>query len=241
MIKILIVDDQKTVLELLKNYLEKVDGLSIIGTAENGQAAIEKVEQLQPEIVLMDIEMPIIDGLTATKIITEQFAETKVLILSVHDSDVHLNQALQVGAKGYLLKNTPPEELVKAIYSANKNYFQLGPGLLEKYLYRLISSQSTVLEGDRGSTEIETLKGMLEQQARQLESFQRQDLQTKSKSKDKNINALNQQYFLLKRDIYALQYGQDKLKKQIDMVQGFFIFLTVVFAIVASAAFLSSL
>ena len=65
-------------------------------------------------------------GLTATKIISEQFIDTNVLIISVHNEDSYLNTALQVGAKGYLLKNTPSKELINAIYSAYKGYFQLG-------------------------------------------------------------------------------------------------------------------
>jgi DNA-binding NarL/FixJ family response regulator len=154
MIKVLIVDDQKTVQELLKSYLEQAPDLEIVGIASNGQIAIEQVEASRPDVILMDIEMPVIDGLTATKIIAEQFVETKILILSVHDTDTYLNKALQVGAKGYLLKNTPPEELIKAIYSVRKNYFQLGPGLLEKYLYKLASSGSNV-------TELDSLKVMV--------------------------------------------------------------------------------
>jgi DNA-binding NarL/FixJ family response regulator len=230
MIKVLIVDDQKTVQELLKSYLEQAPDLEIVGIASNGQIAIEQVEASRPDVILMDIEMPVIDGLTATKIIAEQFVETKILILSVHDTDTYLNKALQVGAKGYLLKNTPPEELIKAIYSVRKNYFQLGPGLLEKYLYKLASSGSNV-------TELDSLKVMVDQQTKLLDNFQNQSLVYQSK-KEKNANFLNQQYFVLKREIYSLQYGQDKLKKQLDLVQSCFLIFAVVFAIVASVAFL---
>ena len=142
MIKVLVVDDQKTVQEILKSYIEEDPNLEVVGCANNGQEAIDSIEVHHPNIVLMDIEMPILDGLTATKIITEQFIDTYVLIISVHNEDTYLHTALRVGAKGYLLKNTPAKELINAIYSAYKGYFQLGPGLLEKYLYKVSDSQT---------------------------------------------------------------------------------------------------
>ncbi|MCU0538067.1 MAG: response regulator transcription factor, partial [Hydrococcus sp. Prado102] len=150
MIKVLIVDDQTPVQDFLIASLEKESGLEIVGTANNGKIAIQQVAALRPDVVLMDIDMPGIDGLTATKIIAERFVETKVLILSIHEDDTYLNKALQVGAKGYLLKTTAATELINAIYSACKNYFQLGPGLLERYLYKFSQAQSN-------STEVEQL------------------------------------------------------------------------------------
>ena len=141
MIDVLIVDDRITVKEILKSYIEPDPGLNLIGCASNGEEAIELVKIYQPHIVLMDIEMPVMDGLTATRIITEKFIKTSVLIISVHNDDSYLNSALQVGAKGYLKKNTPEKELINAIYSAYKGYFQLGPGFLEQYLRKTSESQ----------------------------------------------------------------------------------------------------
>ena len=132
MISILLVEDQNTILQLLKTYLEQEPDLEVVGVATDGQDALTKMEQLQPDVVLMDIEMPKIDGLNATKIISQRFPQTKVLILSIHDNDRYLKYALEVGAKGYLLKNTPPQELAHTVRAVNKGYFQLGPGLLKK-------------------------------------------------------------------------------------------------------------
>ena len=132
MINILLVEDQNTILQLLKTYLEQEPDLEIVGIATNGQEAINKTGQLAPDVVLMDIEMPKIDGLKATKIISQRFPQTKVLILSIHDSDRYLKDALEVGAKGYLLKNTPPQELANTVRAVHKGYFQLGPGLLKQ-------------------------------------------------------------------------------------------------------------
>jgi DNA-binding NarL/FixJ family response regulator len=136
MITILIVDDQQTIQHFLKTSLEVETDFQIVGLANNGQEAIERVAQLQPNIVIMDINMPIMDGLTATKVISERYNFTKVLIFSLYDDDRSLSNAIEAGAKGYLLKNTHLEEIVLAIRSAYQGYFQLGPGLLERYLYQ---------------------------------------------------------------------------------------------------------
>ena len=142
MIRVLVVEDQNTIRQVLKRYLESEPDLEIVGFAPNGQVAIEKVKEVKPDVVLMDVDMPVMNGLTATKIISERFFGTKVLILTIHDEEKHLNRALQVGARGYLLKNTPSEELVNAIRYVQKGYFQLGPGLIEKYLHKILKLES---------------------------------------------------------------------------------------------------
>ncbi len=133
-IRILIVDDR----HFARTFLEKMligdteSNLKVIGTASDGQQALQQVEFLQPDVVIIDLEMPEMDGITATKIITQKFPNCKVLVFSSYDDINYLNNAFQAGAKGYLLKNTPREELRKAILSVNKGYYQVGPGLLEK-------------------------------------------------------------------------------------------------------------
>lgn len=136
MITILVVDDQRTNQQCLKLYLEAENDFKLVGLANNGQEAIEKVAKLKPHIVIMDINMPVMDGLSATRIITDRYKSTKVLIFSLYDDDESLSNAIEAGAKGYLLKDTPSEEIILAIRSAYQGYFQLGPGLLERYLYR---------------------------------------------------------------------------------------------------------
>ena len=220
MIKVLIVDDQKTVQEVIKSYLEEEKSLEVIGCANNGQQALEIVKNLKPEIVLMDIEMPVLDGLTATKIITEQFVESTVLILSVHDEDAYLNTALQVGAKGYLMKNTPSKELINAIYSAYKGYFQLGPGLLEKYLYKITRSQSNF-------EEIEQLKTIMVKQSQLLESIKNQP-ERESVNHERNIK---NKYIALEQKIYSLNYRLEKANNKLSFIQQFCYFLAMSFLI----------
>ncbi|NES82584.1 MAG: response regulator transcription factor, partial [Moorea sp. SIO2B7] len=134
MIRILLVDDQTLICEVLKIRLEAESDFQVVGQAKNGHIAIEQVEALHPDIVLIDIEMPGIDGLSATQIIRDRFPETEVIILSMHNDKTYLDKALQAGAKGYLIKDCHVEELASAIRSVNNGYSQFAPGLLEKMI-----------------------------------------------------------------------------------------------------------
>ncbi|MEM8672926.1 MAG: response regulator [Cyanobacteria bacterium P01_G01_bin.67] len=134
MIRVLLVDDQKMVRETLKISLEPEADIEVVGTANNGIAAIEQVEALQPHIVIMNMEMPGLDGASATKQITSRYSETKVLIHTSYDSDEYITKSLAMGAKGYLLKNIETQDLAGAIRNIHKGYTQIAPGLLEKLL-----------------------------------------------------------------------------------------------------------
>jgi HlyD family secretion protein len=134
MIRVLLVDDQSTIRRALKLSLASQSEIEIVGDATDGKTAIEVIKKLDPDVALVDIEMPGMDGLTTTKIINQNFSRTKVLILSNHDKQHYIHSALEAGAKGYLLKTTSVLELVNAIHSVNKGYVQLGPGLFEKYM-----------------------------------------------------------------------------------------------------------
>lgn len=134
MIKLLLVDDQGIIREGLRNLLELQTDLEVVGEAENGQLAVEQALILNPDVVLMDVRMPIMDGVAATEKITQQRPETKVLVLTTFDDDDYIARAMQKGAKGYLLKDTPSEEVAVAIRAVHKGYTQMGPGLLEKMM-----------------------------------------------------------------------------------------------------------
>ena len=132
MIRILLVDDQKTVRESLRAWLEPVENFEIVGTASDGYSAIEQVEILKPDIVLIDLEMPVLDGVETTRMICQKFIGVKVIVLSMHDGNKYVSRSLQAGAIGYLLKNTPQEELIEAISFVNLGYSQFAPGLINK-------------------------------------------------------------------------------------------------------------
>lgn len=142
MIGILLVDDQKLIRQGLKALLELDPDIQVLGSASDGQTAIEQAEILRPDIVLLDIRMPGMDGVMATRIICER-TNTKVIVLSGYDDEQYLIDALRAGAKGYLLKNTPAEELIGVIRSVHKGYSQIGPGLLEKITAKIPALPST--------------------------------------------------------------------------------------------------
>ena len=106
--------------------------LGIWNCCENGQQAVEQVEILQPDLVLMDVRMPVMDGVTATQIICDRFPQIKVLVLTTFDDEQYIEQVMSFGAIGYLLKDTPSDELAATIRSAYKGYTQLSPGLFKK-------------------------------------------------------------------------------------------------------------
>lgn len=133
-IRILIVDDQKMIREGLKALINTEEDLEVVGTAEDGEDAIKQVESLQPNIVLMDMEMPGLDGMGATQVICEQFPHIKVLVLSTYDNQEYVARSLGAGAMGYLLKGTPAKELTEAIRSVYRGYAQIGPGAFQKIL-----------------------------------------------------------------------------------------------------------
>lgn len=137
MIRILLVDDQHLIRQGLKALLELEPDLEVVGEGENGQTAIALVASLQPDVVLMDIRMPLMDGVAATRTINQQFPGTKVLVLTTFDDDQYVAEALRCGAMGYLLKDTPSEELAVAIRSVYRGYTQLGPGLVKKIMAQL--------------------------------------------------------------------------------------------------------
>jgi DNA-binding NarL/FixJ family response regulator len=132
MIRLLLVDDQNIVRKGLKVLLEAQVGFQVVGEAGNGREAIAQVEALQPDVVLMDVRMPEMDGVAATQIIFQQFPKTRVLVLSTFDDGDYVVRAMQGGAKGYLLKDSQVEELAQAIRAVYSGFTQLGPGLFDK-------------------------------------------------------------------------------------------------------------
>ena len=160
MIRILLVDDQIIIRQGLRSLLESQADFQIVGEAENGKIAIALVEQLddtpeQPDLILMDVRMPVMDGVAAIKKLSEQFSSLPVLVLSTFDDDEYITQAMQFGAKGYLLKDTAIEEIANAIRTAIKGYTQLGPGLFQKFL--TTSSQHYYPRSQELSTTLQAL------------------------------------------------------------------------------------
>lgn len=134
MIKVLLADDQSIIREGLASLLSTQADIEIVGEAENGKIAVDRSLELKPDIVLMDVRMPVMDGVAAIRLLTRQAPQIKVLVLTTFDDDEYVIQAMRYGAKGYLLKDTPSEELAQAIRAIHQGYTQLGAGLLEKVI-----------------------------------------------------------------------------------------------------------
>lgn len=113
--RVLIVDDHPMVAEGIEAILESYPDVEVVGTLSNGQDAVEKVASLVPDVVLMDLNMPGLNGLSATEMLLEDHPDLRVLILSMHDSPEYISTALGHGARGYVLKDVPTEQIKEAI------------------------------------------------------------------------------------------------------------------------------
>jgi DNA-binding NarL/FixJ family response regulator len=136
MIHLLLVDDQSLIRRGLKALLKPEPELTVLGEAGNGLEALDWLRSATqlPDVILMDVRMPEMDGVAATGAIGQEFPTVKILILTTFDDTEYVAQALQNGASGYLLKDTPAEELVQAIQLVQKGYTQLAPGLAQKLI-----------------------------------------------------------------------------------------------------------
>ncbi|WP_415403154.1 response regulator transcription factor [Tateyamaria sp. SN3-11] len=114
-VRVLIVDDHPMVAQGIQSVLEDHEGLEVVGTLGNGRAVIDQLDTLSPDVILMDLNMPEMGGLTATELVLEKRPGTRVLILSMHDSPEYISSALSHGAMGYVLKDVPTEEIAEAI------------------------------------------------------------------------------------------------------------------------------
>ena len=124
-VTVLIVDDQRLIREGISSLLDIQDGVSVVGTDVNGQEAISKAAALQPDVVLMDVRMPVLDGIAATAQLKQTQPSCEVLMLTTFDDDEYIIKSLQAGASGYLLKDIPASDLAQAIKLVHAGIYQL--------------------------------------------------------------------------------------------------------------------
>ena len=129
MVRVLIVDDQRLIREGIASLLGIQEGVEVIGTAADGQQAVEKALALAPDVILMDVRMPGMDGVQAAAIICSQLPVCQVLMLTTFDDEEYVIKALQAGAKGYRLKDIPASDLAQAVRSAHAGIYQLDPSV----------------------------------------------------------------------------------------------------------------
>lgn len=159
-IRVLVADDHNIVRRGIAAVLDASDGLQVVGEAENGEQAVDLARTLAPDVVLMDLQMPVMDGVSATRLIAADDEAPRVIILTTFDADEKIFQALQAGAVAYLLKDAPPEELVRAIKAVASGESFLTPRVASKILGRVTvagSSDSSVTLSER---EVEVLRAM---------------------------------------------------------------------------------
>ena len=141
-IRVMLVDDHAVVREGLRSYLELEEGLDIVGEASNGREAVRRAREWRPDVILMDLVMPEMDGVEATKAIREQLPATRVIVLTSFIEEDKVIPAIQAGANGYLLKNVSAPELVKAIQAAHSGQAQLDPLVARKLMERVTTPAS---------------------------------------------------------------------------------------------------
>jgi two-component system, NarL family, response regulator LiaR len=143
-IKIMIVDDHQVVRQGLRTFLELKEDIQVLGEAGNGQEAVELVSKLKPDVVLMDLVMPLLDGIAATSRIKALGLGTKVIALTSFTEDDKVFPAIQAGASSYLLKDVSPEALVEAIRAAARGEARLHPEVMRKLMAQVAAQPASV-------------------------------------------------------------------------------------------------
>ena len=131
-VRVLVVDDQQLIRDGIASMLDIQTGVIVVGTAKNGQDAIGKAAVLMPDIILMDIHMPVMDGIVATEKLRQQLPASQVVMLTTFDDEAYIIRSLQAGACGYLLKDIPVSDLAQAVRLAHAGGYQLAPEIAGK-------------------------------------------------------------------------------------------------------------
>jgi DNA-binding NarL/FixJ family response regulator len=139
MIRVLVADDQTVVRGGLRMILDSQDGIEVVGEAADGQEALRLVASLDPDVVLMDIRMPVLDGIEATRRITDAGGRARVLVLTTYGLDEHVYGALKAGAAGFLLKTESPQRLVEAVRVVAGGEALLAPEITRRLIARFVS------------------------------------------------------------------------------------------------------
>lgn len=143
-LRVVIVDDQHLVRTGFRMILDAEDGIEVVGEAADGLAGVEVVLREQPDVVLMDVRMPHLDGVEATRRITAAGVTTRVLVLTTFDLDEHVAGAVRAGASGFLLKDTPPDELVRAVRVVAAGDALLSPSVTRQLLDQVAAGGAPV-------------------------------------------------------------------------------------------------
>lgn len=155
MIKVLIADDQELIRESLKIVLSSYKDIEVVDAVDDGFAVLESMKKVQPDLVLMDIRMPKMDGVLCTKAVKENYPNVKVIILTTFDDDDFIFKALQYGASGYILKGISMEDLYQAIVTVNKGNAMINPDVATKVvkLFSQMAQSNSAIQVQGNSVE----------------------------------------------------------------------------------------
>jgi DNA-binding NarL/FixJ family response regulator len=140
-IKVVIVDDQALIRDGLRTMLELDDGISVVGEAANGGDALDEVQRTRPDLVLMDVRMPGLDGLEATRRLLTRPGSPKVLILTTYDADEYVIEAMRAGASGFLLKDLRKGQLVRAVHQAAAGDLVIDPSITRRLVEKVVDTK----------------------------------------------------------------------------------------------------
>jgi DNA-binding NarL/FixJ family response regulator len=159
--RVLIVDDQEVVREGLRAILGTVPGIDVVGLAANGAEAVEEVASLSPHVVLMDLNMPIMNGIEATRALRASHPDVRLLVLTTYDAEDWVLDAIRAGANGYMLKDAPRERLIEAIKGTAEGKSHVDPGVAAGLLARVAASERSApstVAGDLSDRELDVLR-----------------------------------------------------------------------------------
>lgn len=160
-LRIILADDHKIMREGLRMLVNSQADMEVVGEADNGRIAITLTHKLQPDVVVMDVSMPELNGLKATEKLKELFPSIKILALTRHMDEGYLKQLLEVGASGYVLKQSASEELVRAIHAVVNGQTYLDPAMMEQFVGNVIgrrAARGSPAKGDLSPREEEVLR-----------------------------------------------------------------------------------
>lgn len=158
MVKVLLVDDESLIRNILKDYLSSDESLEVVGEASNGKLAISQARALQPDVILMDMQMPLMDGVEATQYIHHSFPDIRILGLSTFATDRYVVELLRAGASGYLVKDSRPEEVTSAIHTVHDGGSVLSPEVTRYVVQGLNQSVPAEISPDEELMSVLTAK-----------------------------------------------------------------------------------
>ncbi|GAA1173176.1 response regulator transcription factor [Ornithinimicrobium humiphilum] len=168
-VRVLLVDDQPLLLQGFAMILSVEDDLEVVGQVTDGEKAAAAVARLQPDVVLMDVQMPVLDGIEATRRIVAGHPDVRVLILTTFDRDDYLFAALEAGASGFLLKNSDPDDLVDAVRAVAEGHALLAPEVTRRVIARMTRAGEAPAEHGPSPTDTVPLPDLTQREREMLE------------------------------------------------------------------------